>query len=258
MAHPPAARPPYLRYVILAVLFAIALIYQVRVTSAHIGELLNGQSMARLPFDPDLPQFVVAGELPESESAGVRVGDRVTHLDGRAIEGSDDLFPPIFRAAPGQVVKLGIAPPVGSDRVPFTAMITLASVRDREPTAAEWFAIAVAGVALPFLCLALGFWVVAVRIRDSRAWLLLLLLLGLSQFGGASLRELYGRIDWFHPIAAVYQPVLANLWPLSMMLFGLYFPKRLEFDRRYPWAKWVVIAPILFRVLGTEPRAPIS
>jgi phosphoserine phosphatase RsbU/P len=35
-----------------------------------------------------------------------------------------------------------------------------------------------------------------------------------------------------------------------MMLFGIHFPNRLELDRRYPWAKWIVIAPILFRVLG--------
>jgi hypothetical protein len=211
MVHPAAARPPYLRYAILAVLFTIALIYQARVISAQIGEMVNGQSMARLPFDPDLPQLLVAGERPESLSAGVRIGDRVTHINGVTIEGSDDLFPPIFRSAPGELVELGIAPPVGSDRAPFTATISLAPARDHQPTTAEWFALAVTGVGLPVLCLALGFWVVVVRIRDSRAWLLLLLLLGLGQFGGTSVRELYGRVDWFHPVATVYQPVLANL-----------------------------------------------
>ena len=29
------------------------------------------------------------------------------------------------------------------------------------------------------------------------------------------------------------------------MLFGIYFPQRIEFDRRFPWAKWIVIVPIL-------------
>jgi len=72
-------------------------------------------------------------------------------------------------------------------------------------------------LATPHLCTALGFWVAVVRIRDKQAWLL-----------------------------------LAVLWPTTMMLFGIYFPERLGLDRRFPWAKWMVIAPILFQVLGTN------
>ena len=34
--------------------------------------------------------------------------------------------------------------------------------------------------------------------------------------------------------------------PLWMMLFGLYFPFRLVFDRRYPWIKWLIIVPLIF------------
>src|SRR5215212_10180285 len=111
MAHPPAARSPYVRYAVLAVLFTIALVYQTRVTGVSIAEMVNGQSMSRLPFDPDLPELIVTGELPaESAAAGVHVGDRITHVNGSRVEGSDDLFPPIFSAAPGQIVRLGIAP----------------------------------------------------------------------------------------------------------------------------------------------------
>jgi hypothetical protein len=51
--------------------------------------------------------------------------------------------------------------------------------------------------------------------------------------------------------SAVYQPVLANLWPLSMMLFGIYFPDRLSFDRQHP-ASSGLSSPVLFRVLGTN------
>ena len=32
-----------------------------------------------------------------------------------------------------------------------------------------------------------------------------------------------------------------------MMLFGIYFPKRVETDRRWPWAKWLLIGPIILR-----------
>jgi phosphoserine phosphatase RsbU/P len=46
-------------------------------------------------------------------------------------------------------------------------------------------------------------------------------------------------------VAIAYQSLLANLWPTAMMLFGIYFPERLALDRRWPWAKWLVIAPVL-------------
>ena len=45
---------------------------------------------------------------------------------------------------------------------------------------------------------------------------------------------LYGSESWFQPIAAAYQPILANLWPTAMLFFAIYFPERLPFDRRYP------------------------
>jgi sigma-B regulation protein RsbU (phosphoserine phosphatase) len=56
----------------------------------------------------------------------------------------------------------------------------------------------------------------------------------------------------FQTIAAVYQPLLANLWPSAMMLLGIYFPQRLELDRRHPWIKWLILGPILFRAVGSN------
>jgi hypothetical protein len=40
-------------------------------------------------------------------------------------------------------------------------------------------------VALPVVCMALGFWVAAVRVRDRSAWLLLVLLLSFPSYVGA-------------------------------------------------------------------------
>ncbi|MCI0350964.1 MAG: GAF domain-containing protein, partial [Acidobacteriales bacterium] len=34
-----------------------------------------------------------------------------------------------------------------------------------------------------------------------------------------------------------------------MMLFGIYFPERLGVDRRWPWLKWLLLGPLLFRAL---------
>ena len=111
----------------------------------------------------------------------------------------------------------------------------------------------VLNVLMPLVCTALGFWVAAVRVRDARAWLLLFLMLSVAEFAGANFHFLYGRQDFFQPIAAAYQPVLANLWPTAMLLFAIYFPERLRLDRRVPWVKWLVIAPVAVRVIGTNP-----
>jgi len=64
---------------------------------------------------------------------------------------------------------------------------------------------------------------------------------------------LYGSESFFQPIAGAYQPILANLWPTAMLFFAIYFPDRLALDRRYPWIKWILIAPILVRVIGLNP-----
>jgi sigma-B regulation protein RsbU (phosphoserine phosphatase) len=106
---------------------------------------------------------------------------------------------------------------------------------------------------MPIICTALGFWVAAVRVRDGRAWLLLFLMLSVVEFAGGNFYFLYGRQDFSQPIAATYQPLLANLWPAAMLLFAIYFPDRLLLDRRVPWVKWLAITPVAVRVIGTNP-----
>ena len=89
----------------------------------------------------------------------------------------------------------------------------------------------------------LGFWVAAARVTDRRAWLLLLLVLSVAEFARRLLPvPRTDRRDCFQPVAAAYQPLMANLWPTVMLLFAISFPERLAFDRRVPWLKWVVVA----------------
>jgi phosphoserine phosphatase RsbU/P len=99
--------------------------------------------------------------------------------------------------------------------------------------------------------LALGFWVALVRIRDIQAWLLLVLLLSFAEmFGGNSsgYAGLSGREDTLQPAFGTYHVLLANLAPSALMLFAVYFPERLELDRRIPWAKWLVVVSLVFKV----------
>src|SRR5204863_5578110 len=58
--------------------------------------------------------------------------------------------------------------------------------------------------------------------------------------------------DGLRQIAIVYHSLGGMLWSVFMLAFGIYFPERLEFDRKYPWAKWLLMGPLLaFAVSGS-------
>jgi sigma-B regulation protein RsbU (phosphoserine phosphatase) len=64
---------------------------------------------------------------------------------------------------------------------------------------------------------------------------------------------MYGYDDFFQPVGLAYQQFSANLWGAAFLMFGIYFPERAALDRRFPWAKWLLIAPIL--VLAIQDSA---
>jgi len=239
-------------YAALAVLLAISLTYRVRDTVDRIDELQHGDTIARLPFDFDLPQLTIGSLEAEAEREGLREGDTLRTAGGRPVTGVNQLLGPLRDARAGDRFDVEVDSTSSARPSRLSASITLQPIRTGPPTIQDWLLFAIVYVALPDLCMVLGFWVAFVRIRDGRAWLLLFMLLGLANFSGGIWRSLFGRSDAFQWIAAIYQPVFANLLATLLMLFAIYFPDRLEFDRRYPWAKWIIIAPILIRAMGTN------
>ncbi len=102
-------------------------------------------------------------------------------------------------------------------------------------------------VLTPLACLFLGFFVASGRVWDARAWLLLAVLVSFSVVSDGS-----NRVDqvmsWSTPlkhVALIYRSAVINSWPICMLLFAIYFPERAVFDRRYPWLKWIFLAPAL-------------
>ncbi|MEQ1765698.1 MAG: GAF domain-containing SpoIIE family protein phosphatase, partial [Pyrinomonadaceae bacterium] len=95
--------------------------------------------------------------------------------------------------------------------------------------------------AIPTVAIPLVFWVVLIRPTDPLAWILLLVLLGMSavSFEGYPERTFIG----------VYRGVFFSSWALGMLLFGIYFPERWSVDQKIPWAKWILIVPLLFQIL---------
>jgi sigma-B regulation protein RsbU (phosphoserine phosphatase) len=240
-------------YAALALLFAVVAVYRVLDLNERLSDLFDGEVHAREPFDIDLPAFDLVNVEPEATDAGLRAGDVVTAINGVPVRATpSDLWVPLRNAMAGDPMTVeAVRQAEGARSV--SAVITLRPIRNGPPSAMDIGSFALLNVLLPFTCLVLGFWVAAARVTDPRAWLLLLLVLSLAEFGGAHFRLLYGREDAFQPLAAAYQPLMANMWPTAMLLFALSFPERLSIDRRLPWLKWVVIAPIFARVVMLNP-----
>jgi sigma-B regulation protein RsbU (phosphoserine phosphatase) len=244
-----ASRSLWLAYVVLAVLFGISLIHRTRDTVDRVDEIRNGSRIARLPFSVDLPGFVIIDPHPEAAAAGIGAGDRIVGVEGTPPRDTGDLFVPLRHRRAGDYLTLQIQPV--SDAPAKTASIRLEPIREGPPRTNDWLYFAVVSIGMPYLCLALGFWVAAVRIRDPQAWLLLALLLSLAEFVSGDSRTIFGREDAFQSIALTYQQLLGTLWPLAMLLFAMYFPERIQFDRRFPWAKWIVIVPIFVTIAAS-------
>jgi sigma-B regulation protein RsbU (phosphoserine phosphatase) len=97
----------------------------------------------------------------------------------------------------------------------------------------------------------LGVWVAAQRPRDPLAWLVLALMLSFTVFGDPNVESWppYAR-----DLGLIFRSASSYLFPIWLLLFGLYFPEPLPAGReraRWVWLKWVVMAPlILFAVIG--------
>src|SRR5436190_21245357 len=88
-------RPATGLYVLLAIVFLIAVTYHLRETIDRAELLRHGTTMAARPFDVDLPQIVVSETRPESERAGVRAGDAIVGVADRPVRGALDVFRPL-------------------------------------------------------------------------------------------------------------------------------------------------------------------
>ena len=241
-------------YAALALLFLVVAAYRVLDFNERLGDLLYGQVHVREPFDIDLPEFLLSRVNPEAAEAGLRRGDVVRRIDGHPVRGLvADLWGPLRQARAGDELRVDFWRPGMSDGATQATSVRLRPLREGPASLAEWAGFAIVGVGLPLFCMALGFWVAFARVTDPRAWLLLLLVLSVPEFGGAYMRFIAGRDDWFVPVFAAYQPLMSNMWPTAMLFFAISFPERLAFDRRVPWLKWVIVAPIALRVIALNP-----
>jgi len=215
-------------YKLLAVIFLLAAFIGAGQVAAAYRVLVHGAEIARTP-----------GSLRDATREWGASRDyfrwKVLAIDGKPLAGFWQFADAATSKRPGDEITFTMQSPEGRTeevRMPASARTV------QGPGRISFFA---TGLFLPVFCLVLAFGVAAIRVRDPHAWLLLALLLAFVNTARS------GEFLWFWPardFAALTAGLLGDSWPVWMMLFGIYFPDRLRFDARVPWAKWVVIVPI--------------
>lgn len=236
-------KKPTLVYIPLIILFVFAL----SVLVVHYKALFVNYNMAsmvsRLPFT--LENGAVSGMRPEAESAGLKISDRLFAINGRKITGDEIYLEEIAKLQSNQPFTLTVSRKT-SDGKTETKDINLKAVEinDKVNFVSRMAIGFLYTYALPTISILLGFWVVFIRPRDYLAWLLLFVLLGISSVSF----ENYAS----NTLAGVFNDIFFSTWSLSMMLFGIYFPERWSVDKRVPWAKWILIVPLIFQLSLTS------
>lgn len=192
-----------------------------------------------VPFNAEDGVTFVA---PPAEKQGLKLRDEIKSLNGISM-GSPEIKREFDLARDeGKPLTLGIA---RKNEAGETQNITVTVDPIKLDRTLNFYLRNVVGFMftyiLPAFCMLLGFWVVFVRPGDHLAWLLLFLLLGVASLG----LEGGGK----YSMAYLFRSIFSSSWALSMFLFGIYFPERLKFDKKFPWFKWIFIVLLGIQVV---------
>ena len=221
---------------ILLVLLGISIVYFGGGVYSLFDMLIHWSDRAGMPFDFGFRGRVISTMGPEARQAGAKWGDSVLEIDGTPFTGRDVMRAAVMSKQPGDLLRAKIQHQNGKVA---DIVVKLGPRRKVKPSLSLWATEIVVQLLMPLFCVLLGFWVVLSRPRDRRAWLLLGIMLGFEAL--TPIGSWHGM--WF-TAAMVWTLLLFDSIPIWIMLFGLDFPRHSPFDRKWPWLKWVIIAPL--------------
>jgi sigma-B regulation protein RsbU (phosphoserine phosphatase) len=232
-----------LAYVALAAVFLLSVIAFGQRAYDSVDLMRHDREYVRPPFYLGDANWGVTFVQPEAEAEGMKFADAVLAVNGRPVDGFVDYYGLVRQMRPGDRLAVRVQAP-GPGNSPRDLSVALRPYRGSSDPAAgfsDYVSTALTALALPAACVALGFWVAAVRIGDRSAWLLLVLLLGLpASFPAGTYEGLFGRTNAVQPLLAGFGAFFNLAAAPALMLFGIAFPERLPLDRRFPWLKWIV------------------
>jgi phosphoserine phosphatase RsbU/P len=243
------AKRPIARYAALVLLALAALVYQVRYTMYRFPNWFGKHDTAGYPFLilPDGTGRLITYLIQPVH--GIGNGEPVLAVDGRPLTGTAVFGEAVKLHRPGDLMSVTLEERTASGAVGQR------TIRVRLPSGtplfwlSSFFALLLL-VILPAFCLALGFWVAAIRVRDRRAWLLLALMLSFAGFFNP------GAESWepgLRDFGAAYSQIMTGFLPIWLVLFGLYFPEPFPATSRrarWSWLRWLLIVPLAVSAAG--------
>ena len=235
-----------LQYAVLTILFLLSAIVYVKHASPvliSLGRILNQSDSVRFPFGMQNGKMISV--LPEAARAGMQEGDKLIAIGGHIIGEYSNPSEELGRFHAGDLIPYRVertSPSGDIQQIDLDVEAVQLSLTFRQ--AASEFAITfLFMLCLPAISYLLGFYVAFLRPGDRNAWLLLFLLIGIGSIA------LEGGPEG--TLVRTFQGTAMSFLGVWMLLFGINFPERLDFDKKFPWAKWILIAPLtLYAVLN--------
>ncbi len=228
-------RPMRTLYAVLIVLFVIATAYQLRALKQMFPQWF-GAEFVQWPFlleAEDRPQFILQFVREDARAAGLHDGDALIAIDGVPVTSRSVYADLLSASGPGELMKVTYHR--NGQPLPSQTSLRLRKLKENTgPILLLLYAV------MPPLCLALGFWVVAVRLQDIRAWLLLGVMLGFATFFNSF-------PDFWEPpfrtLGSLYRVFTESSWFAWLFLLGIYFPEPFPktFRKRWKWLAWIVL-----------------
>ncbi len=229
-----------LLYIPAAILFVIAM----SVLATHYSRLYNSLSQPQRAYEIPFGYFEygVVNLDPAGEQAGISVGDKIIAFNGETVKSSDDLYKKFNKINSFDPIKLEIERNAADgSKINKKVEITPTKFEKDINYYSSLLLLILFGYILPTLCILLGCWVLFVRPQDPVAWFLFFLLCGFTAV------SLEGYADT--SVVGIFRSITSNSWALAMFLFGIYFPERWSIDKRFPWAKWILIVPLAVQII---------
>jgi phosphoserine phosphatase RsbU/P len=239
----PAKRPIFL-YSLLATLFAITLVYQIR----YLPDLLHRETLQFPVFFVDPGSDRINFTSPEAASFGIHNGDRLLAVNGVPFAGTGVLGQAFKNARAGVPLVMTVLrkdAPMSEQRS-ITFPVTSSRIN-------SWnsYSELVVELLVPGLSLLLGFWVAFRRPRDPMAWLLLALMMSFPNILRTYIVE--GWPPGWREAGQLYESILLGIFPIVIFLFGRFFPEPFpqgsKNDRIWRALQWFCALPLAIMVL---------
>jgi len=244
-------RKPFLA--ILATLFAVVAItygsvwmYAVRHSPAvELGFNNHHNSQYDETTHSQSVEDVTAGS--PAERAGVRVGDRIIGVNGRALDTDLGFTEAYLGGRPGDPVELTVQRAGEPAPLALHGVFRAVAVGGTSEGLARSSALQITGsFPIPFLLVA--FAVLFLRLEEPNAWLLALLFCAFA--AAPSLTNPGALSPGLRAFAFAFRAVFSGMLAPFFYLFFAVFPLQSHLDRRLPWLKWV---GLLFGVCTVFP-----